>query len=425
MKMVHDPTHTIHIPLSGYVDVSGMEAIVNHALFGKLRFRRQLGWSLMVKAGGVHTRFEHSIGTMHIARQMMQRFAMSPDDAMYRALETYALLHDIGHGPTSHELEYVLPDNHDDNGVHRIVTMKNAIETYADFQTVQDLMAGKHEWSVLVKHKTIGADKIDYLQRDAHHIGYEIAMNSGRLISCLQYRDGTFGVDEEAKEEVMTNMFNYLRMYLSVYLHPSVKLYARMYQRALTEKLAQSDLEPNVVWDWVDFQIESLLSEHPLMQRIIVRGQMDPAASFRVKNFEREEHEQQDVAYPVTGVDVELLKLWSKEINDPHRVIALEREIERMHGLPEHSVLIVQTDLFDRLAPQDVQIYLKRSRRFRSLFELVPTHRDELIRRGHRAFTIRIMTLPEYQAKLAKVDFHSWLTESLNQQQHLFKPVEH
>lgn len=169
---IYDPTRTIHVPLSGYVDITGMEAIVEHPHFARLRFRRQLGFTCMVKVGGFNSRFEHSVGTLDKTRAMLRRFRVSQNDPLFHAMETFGLIHDLGHGPTSHELEYVLPDNHEAIGLGRAEEMRDAIATYADVDLVLALMRGKHPWSILVKHKVFGADKLDYLELHArimHH----------------------------------------------------------------------------------------------------------------------------------------------------------------------------------------------------------------------------------------------------------------
>src|SRR4051812_33050749 len=61
------------LPVHGYVRLRPAEvAIVNHPTFQRLRKCRQLGFAHLVFAGAVHTRFEHSIGTVYVADKIIQ-----------------------------------------------------------------------------------------------------------------------------------------------------------------------------------------------------------------------------------------------------------------------------------------------------------------------------------------------------------------
>ncbi len=412
-----DPTKAIPIPISGPVDVAGMESIIRHPYFELLRHRRQLGWTMMDWPGGRHSRMEHCLGTLARIRRILARFQIPPSDPIYTAMEVYALGHDIGHGPTCHELEYVLGHNHNQIGIERLREMSDVITTYSDPATVLDLFGNKdNPWRRLVKDKTIGADKMDYLERDAHHIGYQIALNLDRVINCLQYVDGIFGVDELAKDIIMTNQQSFMWMYIYVYLHPRVKLFARMYQRALTEALRQNDVDYRAVWDMTDSQVEAMISDHPLMERILKRELMQTAVACKISGHESEEVLEPDGQYPIIGIDRALIQSWSRTINKPSEVHKLEKFIEKEFNLGEHSVLVVQTDLYQRLQPSDVKIYSHRSRKFLSLFELNPEHRQKLLTLVDRSFSIRIVTRPRLRNRLQKCDLASLLKTFFAQQ---------
>jgi len=414
MKPISDPTRTIHIPLSGYVDITGMEGITSHPFFARLRFRRELGFTCMVKPGGLHSRLEHSVGTLHTMRAILERFHIEKNTPLYRALEVYALLHDLGHGPTSHELEYVLPDDHEKKGVAKAEQMRSVIAEYADVDILLALMRGEHPWHVLVKHKTFGADKLDYLERDAYHLGYEIAMNKGKIINCLQFQDGTFGIDGDAMEEIITNLSNYQRMYLEVYLHRSVQMFARIYQRALMESVESGVVDANAVWDMVDHELHARLMHHPLMQRITDRQMLATVACLKLEGFQSEELYQSKGGYLVRSVPLEKLMHWSEFIHRAENIILMEREIERLTGCPEHSVFLVQTDSLKKLSkPPDIQIYSHNVKDFRSLYETAALSKEDFLRRIYRAYYLCIMTTPEMQEKVRKlnlVDFvEKWI----------------
>jgi len=107
----------IRDPIHGPIDVSAAEkAVIEHPLVQRLRRIRQLGFSESTFPGATHTRFLHSLGTMHLAGRAFDAvahdlsFVSAADLARSRAtLRLAALLHDLGHPPFSHSGEALLP----------------------------------------------------------------------------------------------------------------------------------------------------------------------------------------------------------------------------------------------------------------------------------------------------------------------------
>src|ERR1700754_2618824 len=93
--------------------------LVDTPAFQRLRYVRQLGLAFLVYPGATHSRFEHALGTFHLARRTLTLFeeldefgAVGRDEcALVRAA---ALLHDIGHYPFSHALEEIGAMHHEE-----------------------------------------------------------------------------------------------------------------------------------------------------------------------------------------------------------------------------------------------------------------------------------------------------------------------
>ena len=87
--------------------------LINPPEFQRLRRIKQLGVSEFVFPSAVHTRFAHSIGVFHTARELVRIIereftADRPLDQNRADVATIAaLLHDLGHGPFSHTFERV------------------------------------------------------------------------------------------------------------------------------------------------------------------------------------------------------------------------------------------------------------------------------------------------------------------------------
>src|SRR5207245_8764697 len=95
-------------PIHDFITIYKHELdIIDTPIFQRLRRIRQLAGAHLVYPGAQHSRFEHSLGTMHIASQaatmLKEKKYLDSDDVAN--LRLAALLHDIGHGPFSHLFE--------------------------------------------------------------------------------------------------------------------------------------------------------------------------------------------------------------------------------------------------------------------------------------------------------------------------------
>jgi uncharacterized protein len=86
--MQHDPiTSEIRCPVHGFVGLTDLERkIIDHPAFQRLRRIKQLGWTDYTYPGASHTRFEHSLGVMHIAARLFEAVVASSETILK---ETY------------------------------------------------------------------------------------------------------------------------------------------------------------------------------------------------------------------------------------------------------------------------------------------------------------------------------------------------
>src|ERR687890_2885940 len=89
-------------------------ALIGTAPFVRLERIQQLGFVSRVWPGARHTRFEHSLGVMHLTRLAIDHIRGNPEgrwltDSDARVAVAAALLHDIGHYPFSHAIEELGP----------------------------------------------------------------------------------------------------------------------------------------------------------------------------------------------------------------------------------------------------------------------------------------------------------------------------
>jgi HD superfamily phosphohydrolase len=199
--------HSIRIPVHGFIELDDWEwDIVNHPVFQRLRRIRQLAFSEHIYPGSTHTRFEHSLGVLHVATKMFDvlqrkhgalmgeqlRFDNELLQRGRRLVRLAALLHDVGHAPLSHSGEDLMPvvngkrvDHEDYSGMLIAESMKDVIDNHRLNQErlhitgreVASFYMGKPDVSanLLIFRDIVSgqldADRMDYLLRDSHHCG--------------------------------------------------------------------------------------------------------------------------------------------------------------------------------------------------------------------------------------------------------------
>ncbi|MDI6655252.1 MAG: HD domain-containing protein, partial [Candidatus Hydrothermarchaeota archaeon] len=100
MRFIRDSIH-------GDIFLTQVEVeIVDTLEFQRLRRLKQLGMTYLVYPSANHTRFEHSLGALHLAGRVADKLGLSGEDK--KKIRIAALLHDIGHGPLSHTSEALL-----------------------------------------------------------------------------------------------------------------------------------------------------------------------------------------------------------------------------------------------------------------------------------------------------------------------------
>jgi HD superfamily phosphohydrolase len=110
-----DWVQAIRDPIWDYVVITGLEQkLLQTEVFSRLRGIKQLGFAYLSFPGATHSRFEHSLGVMHVSDQLLKYLTskeggLSIEKSSHRQLlRIAALLHDIGHAPFSHAIEDLL-----------------------------------------------------------------------------------------------------------------------------------------------------------------------------------------------------------------------------------------------------------------------------------------------------------------------------
>ncbi|MCZ4695634.1 HD domain-containing protein [Ancylomarina euxinus] len=219
-KVLSDPIHGfIHIP-SGL-----LHELVEHPFFQRLRRIRQLGMTFLVFPGANHSRFQHVLGATYLTQMALESLQskgveITPEES--EAVKTAILLHDIGHGPFSHALEYSIVDGITHERLSEL--FMDRLNSEFDGRLSLAIKIFKNEYHKPFLNQLVSSqldmDRLDYLRRDSFFTGVsEGAIGSTRIIKMLDVVDGNLAVEAKGIYSIEKFLIARRLMYWQVYLH--------------------------------------------------------------------------------------------------------------------------------------------------------------------------------------------------------------
>ncbi len=226
----------INDPVLGFITIPNelIYELVQHPLFQRLTRIKQLGLASVVYPGAQHTRFQHSLGAMHLVGEAVKQLRLKGHvitAAEENAVLVAMLLHDIGHGPFSHVLEHTIV-----NGVsHEELSLKM-------MEMINEEMGGRLSLAINIfmdryekrfLHELISSqldmDRMDYLCRDCFFTGVmEGSIGAARIIKMLNVVDDKLVVEAKGIYSIENFLVARRFMYWQVYLHKTSVAAERM-----------------------------------------------------------------------------------------------------------------------------------------------------------------------------------------------------
>jgi HD superfamily phosphohydrolase len=264
-QRIRDPVHDLIVFASPKVDqLEGvLWQVMQKRPFQRLRRIKQLGFSEFVYPGATHSRFAHSIGVFHTARELMrvvQRSAGVRRESDEKYALAAALLHDLGHGPFSHAFEKVGKHfgwklaNHENVSVELITSgevfdflTKEMGKGFAE--NVADIL--KKDGVKRVQHAVVSsqfdADRLDYVRRDRMMAGSQHAGIDFRwLVENLEIGEVHSTVDDQKLDPVETfvigpkaalaaeaYVLGLFQLYPTIYLHKTTRGIEKLFEHML------------------------------------------------------------------------------------------------------------------------------------------------------------------------------------------------
>lgn len=266
------PRHDDHVTtvirdnVHGLIEIPSLcQKIMDTPEFERLRSIKQLGLTHYVYPAARHSRFEHSLGVMHLAGKFVTALQDSSpgccDDVDKLCVQVAGLCHDLGHGPYSHLWEQFLAEagedelwSHEGSSVDVLTRILESIDhnllpREVDF--IKELIGGPlgsgKGWPYkgrgrekaflyeIVANEVTGVDvdKMDYVMRDS------VALGIGSIFQARRYLSGcrvVWGVDGTSRIAVNGKVLGdvcdlYLdraRLHRNAYQHKTIKVMGRM-----------------------------------------------------------------------------------------------------------------------------------------------------------------------------------------------------
>jgi hypothetical protein len=257
----------------------------------RLRGIKQLGTAYLVFPGAVHTRFDHSIGSLHMAQQVIDavnlNFELDPAGSVAvgeeeaRVLRVAALVHDVTHVPFGHSIE-------DQDGIFGRHDLPYRFQRMFDARTglgqvlrelglVDDVLAvleaapgGRQVppyWRQVVGG-TLASDILDYLARDAYFTGLRLSIDP-RVTGYLKVDRASQNLyvdlckHDLLREDILSEVVRLLeaRYYFSerVYYHHAKVAAGALIARAVELALAAGAVREEDFYDQTDASVLDLL----------------------------------------------------------------------------------------------------------------------------------------------------------------------
>ena len=261
-------------PIHGYIEFDKMKrSLFDTPQMQRLRRIKQLGFSNFVYPGANHSRFEHSMGAMHLASvfaKIQTENAEAAPELEKDGLEEIiaaALLHDIGHGPFSHATEKLIEQytrkNHDN--VRHIISNNEVGDILKDSgftpSKIAKHISGETPISQILSSE-IDVDKMDYLARDMHYTGVSSgSVDYIRLLNHMEYYENKLVLGAGAIRAAESLLVSRYWMNVSVYYHHVSRIAESMCSRACADLLEKKCIRPEDFARLDDIGLTALMRE--------------------------------------------------------------------------------------------------------------------------------------------------------------------
>ena len=196
--------HRIPDPIHGHITIPDwLSEIENYPSVRRMLYIRQLGLKSSINfPGAIHTRYGHSLGAMHLAGILVDKLSSKMSDlgrpkikenlqSNKNNLMAAGFLHDVAHGPFSHAMDFVLKQT--TNATHEELSkdiinndLKDSLTRHGlNPESIIQIINNNHDFKFIsgIINSPMDVDKLDYLLRDAYHVGLKYGFDLEHFVS--------------------------------------------------------------------------------------------------------------------------------------------------------------------------------------------------------------------------------------------------
>ena len=281
----------IQDPVNGPVKISSdFQKIMDSQEFQRLRYIKSLGLCNLVFPGANHTRFEHSLGAMHLANLFSEALNIDQKELVMVS----ALLHDVGHPPLSHSNEDIFREitgmDHLEAGLGIITgsgifdesSLPGILESIGiDPSDVASVLKGDRNDLRLLSRMVSGpidVDELDYMRRDSLYCGVQIGnVDHRRVFNVAQKHHNDIVIEEKGLGTLESILIARILMYSTVYFHKTSRIAQIMTGYVIREN-REMLTNPFFMDDTDLFHILKSLKENRIARAIMQRNLFKPVA---------------------------------------------------------------------------------------------------------------------------------------------------
>lgn len=220
--------------------------------FQRLRRVKQLGTSDYAYPSATYTRFEHSLGVMYLAGNMVDQLRkyVDIDNRTKELIQLTGMYHDIGHFAYSHLFDMFLsmlkdkdkiPEifrlhDHEDRSIYFLNKVNKRLCLLTDEEEifVANVIMGhippdqpNYLYQIVCNQECgIDIDKQDYLRRDSFHNGFPAFQSDYIILNAVVDKDGNIAYKNKAYNDINNLYRTRHNMFENVYQHhTSLKMY--------------------------------------------------------------------------------------------------------------------------------------------------------------------------------------------------------
>ncbi|MCL1978443.1 MAG: HD domain-containing protein [Candidatus Bathyarchaeota archaeon] len=412
-------------PVHGYVYITQAEKdIIDTYPMQRLRRVRQLAGSEYVYPGANHTRFEHCLGVMFLAGNLLENPHISQEVTEEETDMTRisALLHDCGHGPFSHVFEQVLLKNlqktHED--ITSWIVEKSEVADKLSKIGYTPVEVGK--LAVGKAHKpgkafldqiissAVDVDKMDFILRDTYHTGAEYGfIDVYRLIHALDVLGENLAVELGALSALEAFMIARIESFKSIYFHRMGRaaqiMLASAMDKANKELGLTSFKTPEEFLQLDDYTVWSALKKCKASQGIIEN--LEQRRMLKCA-YERTFYKEDDMVSNLFGRESYRTQIRSEIAKEAD--VDIEKvtiDVPTIPSVPYHQAVLIKSSeipVFTRSTKgkRDLQKLSDSSKIFETLkgfMNIIRVYTDEQTREAVETATVKILGNAPYNVK--------------------------